>query len=147
LITGCLTSTGSWPNILPNGRAQPWEVRTAWYVGIIFGLMSILCAADQTIRLHRISAHPDGLAHIRHLLRSDVKDVDGSARPRRWQIYSWQLPVTFLTCSVVTMITGMWVLIWAATANDGGWWNENSKVGFFNTVEGRAHLELTNGWI
>jgi hypothetical protein len=48
LLAGVLTSTGSWPNILPNGEESPWSVRTSWYCGIILSLFSILSAADQT---------------------------------------------------------------------------------------------------
>jgi cytochrome c biogenesis protein CcdA len=28
LLLGCLTSTGSWPTILPNGRSAPWTAQT-----------------------------------------------------------------------------------------------------------------------
>jgi len=136
LLTGCLTSTGSWPNVLPNGRSAPWQVRTSWYIGIVFGLASILSAADQTIRLHRLSSHRDALSHIRHLLRSAAEDVDGTIRPRYWQIYTWQLPVLFLTCSVITMIVGIMVLVWSATWHPGrsDWWDENTKSAITLTI-------------
>lgn len=67
LLAGVLTSTGSWPQVLPSGRESPWPIRTAWYCGIILSLFSILTAADQTVRLHRLSAHRDGLDGIRRL--------------------------------------------------------------------------------
>jgi hypothetical protein len=57
--------------------------------------------------------------------------VDGTVRVRRYQAYTWQLPVIFLTCSVLTMIIGMWVLIWtsAVLSRDGSsWWTGDAKV-------------------
>lgn len=56
LLAGCLTSTGSWPTILPNGRSSPWTVQACWYTGIVFALFSVLTAAQQSVRLHRLSA-------------------------------------------------------------------------------------------
>ncbi|KAF1991253.1 hypothetical protein K402DRAFT_173952 [Aulographum hederae CBS 113979] len=137
LLTGVLTSTGSWPTILPNGMESPWPVRCSWYCGIILGLASILGAADQSIRLHRLSSHRDALPHIRHLLSSNKRDDEGRILPRRMQVYTWQLPVTFLACSALCMIVGMFVLVWAATlqtyeGND--WWDENSKVAVTFTI-------------
>lgn len=100
------------------------------YVGIVFGLASILLAADQTIRLHRLSSHQDAMSNIRHLLSSDTKDVDGKFKPRKWQVYTWQLPTTFLMFSVLVMMAGIWALIWTATLqpHENGWWDGNSIV-------------------
>ncbi|KAF3001823.1 hypothetical protein E8E13_003538 [Curvularia kusanoi] len=30
LLAGVLTSTGSWPSILPSGELSPWPIRTTW---------------------------------------------------------------------------------------------------------------------
>ena len=128
-MTGCLTSTGSWPNILAGEQAQPWEIRTCWYVGIVFGLTSILAAADQTIRLHRISAHRNALRRIRILIRGDTRRKNGQIIPSRPRMYIWQLPVFFLTCAVVAMMAGIWALVWMATIESGTFiWDENAKV-------------------
>ncbi len=81
LLAGVLTSTGSWPQVLPSGRESPWPIRTAWYCGIILSLFSILTAADQTVRLHRLSAHRDGLDGIRRLLAAQG-DPASFALPR-----------------------------------------------------------------
>ncbi|KAE9973528.1 hypothetical protein EG328_004369 [Venturia inaequalis] len=128
LLTGCLTSTGSWPNFTPGGEVQPWQVRTCWFVGIIFGLTSILSAADQTIRLHRISAHRNAPRRIRMLIRGNAKRIRGQIRPSRVRMFIWQLPVFFLTCATVAMMTGIWVLVWTATMEAGTFvWKENAK--------------------
>lgn len=128
-MTGCLTSTGSWPNFLPGEEAQPWEVRTCWYVGIVFGLTSILAAADQTIRLHRISGHRNAPRRIRILIRGNTRRKGGQIRPTRARMYIWQLPVFFLTCAVVAMMVGIWVLVWEATIENGVFvWKEDAKV-------------------
>ncbi|OCL07628.1 hypothetical protein AOQ84DRAFT_319671 [Glonium stellatum] len=139
LLTGCLTSTGSWPRILPNGAESPWPVRTSWYCGIILSLMSILTAAGQTIRLHRLSSHRDALPHIRHLLsglKGRRKRSSRRIKPGRAQVYTWQLPVMFLAMGVLCMVIGMFMLVWSATwhLHKQNWWDENAKVAVTFTI-------------
>jgi hypothetical protein len=133
LLAGVLTSTGSWPNILPNGEASPWSVRTSWYCGIILSLFSILSAADQTVRLHRLSSHRDGLAHLRKLLASGKHNSSskaGTTRPSLVQIMTWQMPVMFLTTATICMIVGMFLHVWSATTHlkTPNLWDDNTKV-------------------
>jgi hypothetical protein len=133
LLAGVLTSTGSWPNILPNGETSPWSVRTSWYCGIILSLFSILSAADQTVRLHRLSSHRDGLENIRKLLASHGPNrsaKSGQLRPSLVQIMTWQMPVMFLTTATLCMIVGMFLHVWSATTHlkSPGLWDDNTKV-------------------
>lgn len=131
LLAGVLTSTGSWPNILPNGERSPWPVRTSWYCGIILSLFSILTAAEQTVRLYRLSSHRDGPRRIRNLLaRSNGKRRIGRLRPSMGQIYTWQMPVMFLTSATICMIVGMFLHVWSAPRNldYAEWWGPDSKV-------------------
>jgi len=131
LLAGVLTSTGSWPAILPSGELSPWPIRTSWYCGIALALFSILCAADQTVRLHRLSAHRDGPAKIYELL-SKRHSVGGQGRksPSTLQIMTWQMPVMFLTSSTLCMIVGMFLHVWSATVHvwQPGLWDDNAKV-------------------
>ena len=135
LLAGVLTSTGSWPQVLPSGRESPWPIRTAWYCGIILSLFSILTAADQTVRLHRLSAHRDGLDGIRRLLaktngeRKRSKKT-GRRAPSLLQVFTWQMPVMFLTTATMSMIVGMFLHVWSATRHleTAEWWDDNSKV-------------------
>ncbi|ORY16913.1 hypothetical protein BCR34DRAFT_635325 [Clohesyomyces aquaticus] len=144
LLAGVLTSTGSWPTILPNGKESPWMVRTAWYCGIILSLFSILTAADQTIRLHRLSSHQHGLINIRNLLAKNAQNHThkraGRRQPSRVQVYAWQMPVMFLTTAAICMIVGMFLHVWSATArirpDQEDWWNDNSKVAVTFTIIG-----------
>jgi hypothetical protein len=54
--------------------------------------------------------------------------------PLRFQIYAWDASHAFLVLSVILMIAGIAVLVWVSTEygpdkpEDGGWWDENSKV-------------------
>jgi hypothetical protein len=134
LLAGVLTSTGSWPNILPNGKESPWPVRTSWYCGIILSLFSILSAADQTVRLHRLSSHRDGLEHLRKLLAKsgyhNNSPKSGSLRPSLVQIMTWQMPVMFLTTATICMIVGMFLHVWSATTHMSrpALWDDNTKV-------------------
>jgi hypothetical protein len=129
-----LTSTGSWPDILPGSQQSPWPVRTSWYCGIILSIFSILTAADQTVRLHRLSAHRDGLQNIRNLLakggRKNISKKTGRLQPNTLQVYTWQMPVMFLTTAVITLIVGMFLHVWSATREMKSldWTNPNVKV-------------------
>jgi hypothetical protein len=131
LLAGVLTSTGSWPTILTNGKQSPWFVRTAWYCGIILSLLSIISAADQTVRLHRLSSHRDGLANIHKLLaKSSTVRRTGRRAPSLLQIMTWQMPVMFLITSTICMVVGMFLLVWSATSNLGTlrMWDDQNKV-------------------
>ncbi|CAG5162110.1 uncharacterized protein ALTATR162_LOCUS6161 [Alternaria atra] len=142
LLAGVLTSTGSWPNILPNGKESPWSVRTSWYCGIILSLFSILTAADQTVRLHRLSSHRDGLSNIRKLLSKTNGEKSHSSKtgrrtPSLLQIITWQMPVMFLTSATLCMIIGMFLHVWSATTHlhHPTMWDDNTKVAItYSTV-------------
>ena len=135
LLAGVLTSTGSWPSILPSGELSPWPIRTTWYCGIVLSLFSILTAADQTVRLHRLSSHRDGLRNLRKLLSKNVRERDceaqtGRLQPSLLQVITWQMPVMFLTSATLCMIVGLFLHIWSATPHVGrmGTWDDDSKV-------------------
>lgn len=132
LLAGVLTSTGSWPTILPNGMRSPWPIRTSWYCGIILALFSILTAADQTVRLHRLSSHRDGLQKMHELLsKSNRSFGSGRSKPRTLQVMTWQMPVMFLTSSTLCMIVGMFLHVWSATQHliwRADSWDDNAKV-------------------
>ncbi|CAI6342228.1 unnamed protein product [Periconia digitata] len=130
LLAGVLTSTGSWPDILPGSQKSPWPVRTSWYCGIILSLFSILTAADQSVRLYRLSSHRDGYHKIRKLLAKSKHAKRGKIQISKAQIYTWQMPVMFLTTATICMIVGMFLHVWSATRHlsHGDLWNADFKV-------------------
>ncbi|KAK1981674.1 hypothetical protein LZ30DRAFT_73827 [Colletotrichum cereale] len=140
LLANVLTSTGSWPNLLPPGTTTPWIVRTCWFCGIAFALASVLTAADQTIRLHRMAGHKDGLILMRQSLRTKDRVLVGTEwkyRPRQMQVYAWQLGVLFLSGSVLCMMSGIVFLVWSAVIEDivkGVGFGDNGKVAVIFTV-------------
>ncbi|KAF1350585.1 hypothetical protein EJ07DRAFT_138530 [Lizonia empirigonia] len=149
LLAGVLTSTGSWPQVLPSGRESPWPIRTAWYCGIILSLFSILTAADQTVRLHRLSAHRNGLDEIRRLLAKTngerkYSKTTGRRAPSLLQVITWQMPVMFLTTATISMIIGMFLHVWSATRHleTSEWWDDNSKVALTFTIVALASIVL-----
>ncbi|KAF2747761.1 hypothetical protein M011DRAFT_476935 [Sporormia fimetaria CBS 119925] len=148
LLAGVLTSTGSWPSVLPPDTPKPWSVRTSWYCGIILSLFSILSAADQTIRLHRMSSHRDANRKIRRLLSKwDKRGIASSherhLKPNTLQIYAWQLPVIFLTGATVCMIVGMFAHVWsAANVNDWKLWEGNQKMAVTFTIVGLTSIVI-----
>ncbi|KAH7157995.1 hypothetical protein B0J13DRAFT_185685 [Dactylonectria estremocensis] len=131
LLAGCLASTGSWPNVLPDGRDKPWSVRACWYSGLLFALFAVIVSCQQSMRLHRLSAHRDGLQYIRASLTGEKKSE--GRRPLKRQVYAWEAGVVFLTGSIVCAITGLTGLVWLGTiygddAEEDGRWGENKKV-------------------
>ncbi|KAJ2903316.1 uncharacterized protein MKZ38_010067 [Zalerion maritima] len=151
LLATCLTSTGAWPDILSNGRDKPWSIRACWYSGIIFALLSVVTAAQQALRLHRLSAHKHGLQFIRqsmvyktvssHPLVPSSGHRGGVAYiPARIQVLAWQVSLMFLVTAVVVMIVGMTVLVWVSAAwgpkkrPEDGWWDDGSKMAVTFTV-------------
>lgn len=110
-------------------------MRTSWYCGIILSLFSILTAADQTVRLHRLSSHRDGLANIRKLISKTNGEKSHSSKtgrrtPSLLQIVTWQMPVMFLTSATVCMVVGMFLHVWSATTHlhHPTLWDDNTKV-------------------
>ncbi|KAF2667535.1 hypothetical protein BT63DRAFT_426397 [Microthyrium microscopicum] len=140
LIAGVLTSTGSWPTVLKNGTTQPWTVRACWYCGTILALSSVLIAAQQSIRLHRLSCHKRSNTSIRRLLRRRKPcNKTGCILPRKLQVWAWQLSVLLLGISVLAMISGMFILIWSGTGSifpseDVEWWNGEAKLAVSFTI-------------
>lgn len=134
LLASCLTSTGDWPNVLGNGRSQPWTVTTCWYGGIVCALFAVLTVAQQAMRLHRLAAHRDGLERIRRCMASRRLSQDGHVLPHRWRVHTWQIGPALLTASVLCMVIGMGIMLWVG-AQEGPlkkeyekWWDGNAKV-------------------
>ncbi|VTT77124.1 unnamed protein product [Fusarium fujikuroi] len=132
LLASCLSTTGSWPDVLPNGRNKPWSVRTMWFSGLVFALFSVVIAGVQSMRLHRLSAHPGGLSLIRNSL-GRKRQSDSKSRPSWLQVYAWEFSLAFLVLAIFCMIIGLTILIWAGTefgpskSREDGWWDGNSK--------------------
>ncbi|KAL1600766.1 hypothetical protein SLS60_007154 [Paraconiothyrium brasiliense] len=131
LTAVCLVSTGSWDEISSKG----WYIRAIWYSGIVFALFSVLTATQQTLRLHRLSAHKDGLHLTRLCLVRDRKPLDseeGQAKlvPKPFQVWSWQSSMMFLLMAVACLLVGMVVLVWSAVVKETNnvVYDENLKV-------------------
>lgn len=134
LLAGVLTSTGSWPTVLANGKTQPWTIRALWFSGTLFALFAVLIAAKQSLSLHRLSGHRDGLPYIRSCMSGKVDARSGRVEPRRAQVFAWQMSILLLTAAVFCMVSGITVLVW--TSADWGprkdamgpWWDDSAKV-------------------
>lgn len=142
LVAVCLVSTGSWPDILPADNSKSWFIRAVWFAGIVFAVFSVLTATQQTLRLHRLSAHRDGLHYIRLCLVRDripLESEEGQMKlvPRRFQVWSWQSAMVFLLMAVTCLLAGMLALVWSAVVRNtqGAVWDENAKVSGCNVEE------------
>jgi len=113
-------------------------VRACWFCGIILSLGSVLVAAQQTIRLHRLSCHQLANTNIRRLLRQKRPcPKTGSVLPRKAHVYIWQMSVLFLALSVVAMMDGIFILLWSGTGPLfplGEWWTNEAKLAVTFTI-------------
>lgn len=149
LLAGVLTSTGDWPSVLPNGTRSPWTVKACWYCGLIIALTSVVTAAQQAIRLHRLASHPQHNICIRRLLASRHKRPDGAQLPRRMQVWAWQMSGWLLMASALCMVAGMMILIWSSTVTEKqnvfkDWWNGDAKLAVTFTIVTVALLVLAS---
>ncbi|TIA29419.1 hypothetical protein D6C79_09945 [Aureobasidium pullulans] len=143
LVAGMLSGTGSWPVIQPNGKISPWTVRACWYCGILFAVAAVLTALQQSIRLHRLSCHQHPGMYIRRLISQQHPDRNGLILARKSHVMLWQCGTYFLSLSALSMLVGMFILIWDATDPIAGgfkraWWTGEAKlavtfsiIGFF----------------
>ncbi|KAI9903446.1 hypothetical protein N3K66_002798 [Trichothecium roseum] len=145
LLASCLSSTSAWPDVLTDGRDKPWFVRSLWFSGLVFALFAVLIAGIQSMRLHRLSAHRDGLKKIRVGL-GRRRSAGGDMIPHRIQVLAWEASQFFLVLSVILMVTGVAVLVWVSTqygSTDGSGWHENFKMAItFTSVLGFACIVL-----
>nr|CEG05107.1 unnamed protein product [Fusarium clavum] len=148
LLASCLSSTSSWPDVLPNGKSKPWLVRAMLYSGLILALFSVLVAGIQSMRLHRLSAHPDGLELIRHSLGRRRRS-DNKALPSWLHVYAWEFSLAFLVLAVLFMVVATTILIWAGARygpwkpEGTNWWEGNAKMAvLFTSVLGLAVVFL-----
>ena len=133
LLANVLTSTGSWPDVLQNGTRTPWTVRACWFCGIVFALASVLTAASQSIRLHRMSCRVDANASIRGLLSRQRPGPKGEVLPRQAQVLIWQMSVLYLIFAALLMLCGMFVLLWAAVGGEQ-WWDGQAQLAVTFTI-------------
>jgi hypothetical protein len=122
-----------------------------WFSGLVFALFSVVVAGIQSMRLHRLSAHPDGLKIIRHSL-GRKRLSDNKSLPSWLQVYAWEFSLAFLVLSVLCLIVGLTILIWAGAEfgplkpRDDGWWDANSKVsGFSHITSQLTYIFLPDG--
>jgi hypothetical protein len=134
---------------MPGSGDKAWFIRAIWFCGIIFALFSVLTAAQQTLRLHRLSAHRDGLHYIRLCLVRERKTLDsegGQAKlvPRAFQVYSWQSAMVFLLLAVTCLLVGMLVLVWSAVIKETGGliWNGNAWVSELGSLQRERFTNL-----
>lgn len=156
--------------MLANGQSKPWSVKACWFCGIIFALFAVLTAAQQSLRLHRLSAHRDGLELIRRCMARQNPDGadrhgmppaagggqagDVTVKPHRMQVYAWQASLMFLVASVVCLIAGITVLVWVSAGYGpkktpaDGWWDGNSFVSINVTAFAgkRTGVLIINSW-
>jgi hypothetical protein len=105
-----------------------------WFSGLVFALFSVVIAGVQSMRLHRLSAHPDGLSLIRNSL-GRKRESDIKSRPSWLQVYAWEFSLAFLVLAIFCMVIGLTILLWTGTefgpskSREDGWWDGNSKVG------------------
>lgn len=103
-------------------------------------------AAQQSIRLHRLSCHRLANTNIRRLLSQEHPcPKTGNVLPRKAQVYTWQMSVLFLALSVMAMMGGIFILLWSGTgptSSFSDWWNDDAKLAVTFTIVALAVMSL-----
>jgi hypothetical protein len=112
LIAGVISAAFSWPDT----ASSPWTVRVLWYSGLFLSLASISIATFLSMVLLRLSSYPDSCEIICRILgKLDGrygKDSVVRWKPRKEQLYIWQLPRMLLTGSIFEFAIGLILMIW-----------------------------------
>ena len=126
LTSSVVAGAFSWISI-PNA---PWTTRAVWYSSLAMALISITTSTQQSILLHRMGSHTEGLDRLQDLLRSRNAVAGVPAKPRPTQLYVWQIPVNLLNISIILFLIGLAIQISAmALARDSKTWTDEKKVG------------------
>lgn len=112
LIAGVISAAFSWPNT----TSSPWTVRALWYSGLFLSLVSISIAAFLSMVLLRLSSYPDSCEVICRILGKPDSGYGKESvvrwKPRKQQLYIWQLPRMLLTGSIFEFAIGLILMIW-----------------------------------
>ena len=126
LTSSVVAGAFSWISI-PNA---PWTTRAVWYSSLAMALISITTSTQQSILLHRMGSHTEGLDRLQDLLRSRKAVAGVPAKPRPTQLYVWQIPVNLLNISIILFLIGLAIQVSAmAFARDSKTWTDEKKVG------------------
>lgn len=103
LIAAVIAGAFSWTR----STEIPWTSQAVWYSSLILALASVSTASQQSIGLYRLGSHPEGLRKLRILLGGPNQN-----RPRKSQLYIWQVAVMSLNVSVLLFLIGLAILLW-----------------------------------
>lgn len=93
-------------------------------------LTSITTSTQQSVLLHRMGSHKEGLDRLQDLLRSRNAVAGVPAKPRPMQLYVWQIPVILLNLSILLFLTGLATQVFAmAATHDSETGTDEQKVG------------------
>jgi hypothetical protein len=124
LVSSVITSAFSWFN----APLCPWATKSVWYSGLTLAMCSISLATQQSIALHRIGGHSEALQRIRSIL--SIRDGSMQPKPRRSQLYIWQVPIMLLNISILLFLVGLAILVWnAALGVKSVVWTDEAKAG------------------
>ena len=128
LTSSVVAGAFSWTSI----PSVSWTTRATWYSSLVMALVSITTSTQQSILLHRMGSHTEGLDRLQDLLRSRNAAAAAAgvlAKPRPMQLYVWQIPVNLLNVSIVLFLIGLAIHIFAtALAPDSKTWTDEKKV-------------------
>ena len=103
-------------------------------------LTSITTSTQQSILLHRMGSHTEGLNRLQDLLRSRNAVAGVPVKPRPTQLYVWQIPVNLLNVSIILFLIGLAIHIFAtALTRDSKTWTDEKKVGRALGVDSRSY--------
>ena len=145
LVASVVVGASSWFS----APTDPWTTRAFWSSALLFAMVSIALATQQSIALNRIMNYENSLRRIRSMLGEenpfysnqnshngywgrDEKIEHARMRMRKSQLYIWQTPVMLSNFSILLFVIGLFVkLFQAAVATNGNWQTGDIQVAIF----------------
>lgn len=113
LICAVVASSFTWPAVSDLPYSMQSTVLAIWYNSLLMSLVTIACATQQAVALSRLYSHVDRVHKIRNFLGS----LENHAwKPRKLQLYIWQVPATLLNASIYSFMIGTSVLVYGSAS-------------------------------
>lgn len=118
ILASLFASAFTWPLM----QISAYSTQGCWFGGLMLIISSITIATQQSITLHRFSTHVNDLRNLRGLLGYQDTPA-GIWRPRKIQLYVWQMPVMMLRFGIYLFLVGLFLLLWKAARPNGHSWS------------------------
>lgn len=107
LVATTVAATFAWKNV----EAGPVSTVICWYCALLFSIIAVTAAVQQSNVLYKVTVFPDGCHRVRKLLRSSRLKCDETYRVDLFAHYIWQTPIMLLNFSIDLFVLGLLIIV------------------------------------